>query len=96
MTRLHFVRKVLLNPGTLGWIVESDAHDIPPAATSEDPSNLRSLSCGGHVVGWAIWTRHGISPAARNWQHANEAISTQFERLLHSIGTQYLIPATRS
>jgi hypothetical protein len=30
---------------------------------------------------------------ARNWQHANETISTTIERLLYSLRTQYLILA---
>ena len=91
MQTLHFLRQVLLNPGTLAWVVETDSHDKPLKAVSDDPSSPsqtpESTTGGGQVIGWAIWTRHGTSPVAQNWKRANSSLSTQLEALLHSLTT---------
>ena len=92
MQTLHFLRQVLINPGTLAWVVETDSHDKPPAAVSSESSSASqtpesTASGGGQVIGWAIWTRHGTSPVAQNWKRANSSLLTQLEALLHSATT---------
>ena len=93
MISLHFLRQVLLNPGTLAWVVESDDHDVPPDAASQDfASHTRKsdLSTGGQVIGWAVWTRHGTGKVAQNWKRASETISSKIEVLLHAVKTWYI------
>ena len=60
-TCLRFLRTVLLQPGTVCWVAETDVSDAPPDASPKQEQ-------GANVVGWAIWTRNGASNVAESWQ----------------------------
>lgn len=59
---LRFLKGMLLTPGTLGFVAESDAADYGPS------SDYDFAAKGPEVVAHAFWHRHGTSEKAREWQ----------------------------
>jgi hypothetical protein len=59
-TTLRFLRTKLLEPGTVAFVVETDETDDCPAGT---------------IVGWSVWTRHGNSLVARDWQKEGKTVA---------------------
>jgi GNAT superfamily N-acetyltransferase len=41
------------------------------------------------IVGWAIWSRHGTSERAKEWQRPNSGVMNWMERKLLSVETKY-------
>lgn len=83
--RANFVRLIhtrAITPGSVIWVVESDAGDAEPTDDSLQTD-------GGDVLGWAAWSRRGHSPVARNWQRVNETLSVRLELQLQSLRNMF-------
>ncbi|KAL9621903.1 MAG: hypothetical protein Q9160_003724 [Pyrenula sp. 1 TL-2023] len=82
----RFLPTHAVRPGAIIWVVESDPGDPPPKYTENSPAQAhdsgKTGTEGGEILGFAIWSRHGTSPVARNWQRANETLSARFEATL--------------
>jgi GNAT superfamily N-acetyltransferase len=95
---LHFLRQVLLNPGTLAWVVESDDHDTSRSARMSEGidllpnplGNQPAGSAGGQLIGWAVWTRHGTGSVAQNWRRGNSTVFHKIEAFLSELQTWYI------
>lgn len=59
-TTLRFLRKKLLEPGTVAFVVETDETD---------------KCSSGTTVGWSVWSRHGDSLVAREWQKEGRTVA---------------------
>jgi hypothetical protein len=65
-TTLRFLRTKLLEPGTVAFVVETDDADDRPSVSQRSTST---------IVGWSIWTRHGDSLMAREWQEQGRTVA---------------------
>jgi hypothetical protein len=65
-TTLRFLRTKLLEPGTVAFVVETDKTDKLPTACQRPT---------GTIVGWSVWTRHGNSLVARDWQKKGKTVA---------------------
>jgi GNAT superfamily N-acetyltransferase len=54
----RYIRGELLNPGALGFVVETEASDYTEGTAAKAPD----------VVGFAIWSRSGTSDVAKRWR----------------------------
>ena len=57
---LQFVKNLLLGPGCMGFVLETDPSDYPDSTSDDAPE----------VVGWAVWSRCGDSETAKKWQRS--------------------------
>jgi hypothetical protein len=67
-TTLRFLRTKLLEPGTVAFVVETDDADDWPSVSSFQRSS-------DTIIGWSIWTRHGNSLVARDWQRQGRTVA---------------------
>lgn len=74
----------MLMPGTVCWVVYTERHANDNEHRIRIENNARNGQSrdageeeGEVVVGFAIWNRHGSSPAAQKWRVPGQRVSTR-------------------
>ncbi|MCJ1353714.1 MAG: hypothetical protein MMC33_003701 [Icmadophila ericetorum] len=87
---MRFLKMKLLESGTICWVIETDVGDLLDSSEdSHEAEQTQTSGEGGEVVGFSIWTRHGTSPVARNWQKVGDGWERYLESCLLLLSLSY-------